>query len=116
MPFKNLFGNDGGTDDIQEFDEDEYVELEASNDSQDAKIKIRVSTLHEFGDVEEVQSMLRDGNIVWVKMGPLRDKDRTDLKRAIDRVKKTVRSIDGDIAGIDEEWLIATPSYAHVHR
>jgi SepF-like predicted cell division protein (DUF552 family) len=114
MPFKKLFGSDGS--EVVEFDEDDYVELDEVNEAEDTKVKIRVATLHEFGDVEKVQSMLRDGNIVWVKMKPLREKDMTDLKRAIDRIKKTVRSIDGDIAGIDEEWLIATPSYAHVHR
>lgn len=114
MPFKKLFGGDT---EIEHFDEDEYVELdEADATSSDKKVRIRVHTLHEYGDVEPVQEMLRDGNIVWVKIQPLRDKDMTDLKRAIDRIKKTVRSIDGDVAGIDEDWLIATPPYAHIHR
>ncbi|MDY6777433.1 MAG: hypothetical protein SVU32_02105, partial [Candidatus Nanohaloarchaea archaeon] len=73
MPFKKLFGQ--GKDEIEEFDEDEYVELEAVNEDMDKKVKIRVATLNEFGDVDKVQSMLRDGNIVWVKMKPLKDKD-----------------------------------------
>lgn len=114
MPFKNLFGKNT---DIESFDEDEYVELdEADAEESGKKVRIRVHTLHEYGDVEPVQDMLRDGNIVWVKIKPLRDKDMTDLKRAIDRIKKTVRSIDGDVAGIDEDWLIATPPFAHIHR
>jgi SepF-like predicted cell division protein (DUF552 family) len=114
MPFNKLFG--GNNTDIHEFEEDEYVELEAVNQETDAKVKIRIATLNEFKDVEKVQTMLRDGNIVWVKMKPLKDKDMTELKRAIQRIKKTVRSIEGDVAGIDEEWLIACPAYAHVHR
>ncbi|MCJ7450380.1 MAG: cell division protein SepF [Candidatus Nanohaloarchaeota archaeon QJJ-9] len=113
MPLKNIFGSG---EDNKNFEEDEYVELDASGEETNQKVKIRVATLNEFGDVDKVQSMLRDGNIVWVKMGPLKDKDMTDLKRAIDRIKKTVRSIDGDVAGIDDEWMVATPSYAHVHR
>lgn len=114
MPFKKLLGNND--DEVEEFDEDEYVELEAVNESTDAKVKIRVATLNELGDVDKVQTMLRDGNIVWVKMQPLKEKDMTELKRAIDRIKKTVKSIEGDVAGIDENWLIATPKYAHIHR
>lgn len=115
MPFKNLFGSD--STDIKSIDEDDYVELDADQETEaDKKVKIRVHTLNEYGDVEPVQDMLRDGDIVWVKIKPLRDKDMTDLKRAIDRIKKTVRSIDGDVAGIDEDWLIATPPYAHIHR
>ncbi len=113
MPFKKLFGD---TQDLESFDEDEYVELDEVTEESAKKVRIRVQTLNEYGDVEPVQDMLRDGNIVWVKIKPLRDKDMTDLKRAIDRIKKTVRSIDGDVAGIDEDWLIATPSFAHIHR
>ncbi len=95
---------------------DEYVELDAVTDEGDRKIKIRVATLNEFGDVEKVQSMLRENNIVWVKIKPLKDKDMTDLKRAIDRLKKTVGAINGDIAGVDEDWIVACPSFARVHR
>ncbi|MDY6771693.1 MAG: cell division protein SepF [Candidatus Nanohaloarchaea archaeon] len=115
MPFRKLLGGDDD-DSVQELDEDEYVELEEADEDTASKVKIRVVTLNEYGDVEQVQSMIRDGNIVWVKMKPLKDKDMTDLKRAIDRIKKTVKSVDGDVAGIDEEWLIATPAYAHIHR
>jgi len=115
MPFKKLLG--GNDDDaVEKFEEDEYVELEETDSETASKVKIRVVTLNEYGDVEKVQSMIRDGNIVWVKMKPLKDKDMTDLKRAIDRIKKTVKSVEGDVAGIDEEWLIATPAYAHIHR
>ncbi len=113
MPLKRLLG---GNTDIEQFDEDEYVELDHIDEDTSSKVKIRVHTLNEYGDVEPVQEMLRDGNIVWVKIRPLRDKDMTDLKRAIDRIKKTVRSLNGDVAGIDEDWLIATPEYAHIHR
>lgn len=117
MPFKKLLGNNNSTPEIESFNEDEYVELdEVSADDGSDKVKIRVATLNEYGDVETVQDMLREGNIVWVKIRPLKEKDMTDLKRAIDRIKKTVRSIDGDVAGIDEDWLIATPPYAHIHR
>ncbi len=113
MDFTKLFG--GGSN-IDEMEEDDYVELEAVNDGEGSQVKIRVATLNEYGDSQQVQDLLRDGNIVWVKIKPLKSKDMTDLKRAIDRIKKTVRSLDGDIAGIDEEWLIATPAYAHIHR
>lgn len=114
MPFKKILG--GSDTELESFDEDEYVELDAVNEDEPEKVKIRVHTLNDYGDVEMVQQMLRDGSIVWVKIGPLREKDMTDLKRAIDRIKKTVRSLNGDVAGIDEDWLIATPEYAHIHR
>ncbi len=118
MPFKNIFGGNGGSStEIEHFDEEEYVELDADSSEDTAeKVKIRVATLNEYGDVDDVQSLLRNGDIVWVNIRPLKEKDMTDLKRAIDRIKKTVRSIEGDVAGIDEDWLVATPEYAHIHR
>ncbi len=96
--------------------EEEYVELDAVTDSGEKTVKIRVATLNEFGDVERVQNMLRENNIVWIKIKPLKDKDMTDLKRAIDRLKKTVSALNGDIAGVDEDWIVACPSFARVHR
>lgn len=117
MPFKKLLGNGNNGTEIESFNEDDYVELDANAESgAEEKVQIRVQTLNEYGDVEKVQELLRNDTIVWVKIRPLKEKDMTDLKRAIDRIKKTVRSVDGDVAGIDEDWLVATPSYAHVHR
>ncbi len=113
MPLDWLFGKQEQT---LEESKDEYVELDAVPAGPSQSVKIRVVTLNEFGDVETVQNYLRDDDIVWVKIKPLKDKDMTDLKRAIDRLKKTVSAINGDVAGIDDDWLIACPSYASVHR
>ena len=115
MALNWLLGTPKNTRDFDS-ETDEYVELDAVTDEGEKKIKIRVATLNEFGDVEKVQSMLRENNIVWVKIKPLKDKDMTDLKRAIDRLKKTVSAINGDIAGVDEDWIVACPSFARVHR
>lgn len=100
----------------QNINEEEYVELDEVTDEGSSKVKIRIATLNEYSDVEDVQDMLRNNSIVWVKIRPLKDRDMTDLKRSVDRIKKTVRAINGDVAGVDEDWLIACPSYAHIHK
>lgn len=102
---------------VEEFgnlNEDEYLEI--SSNEEKKKIKIRIATLNEFGDVEGVQNLLREGDIVWVKIKPLKDKDMTDLRRAIERLKRTVQAIHGDIAGVDQDWIVACPGFAHIHR
>jgi SepF-like predicted cell division protein (DUF552 family) len=38
------------------------------------------------------------------------------LKRAIDKIKKTVEANEGDIAGFGENFLVVTPSFAKVWR
>ncbi len=100
----------------QNINEEEYVELDEVTDDSSNKVKIRIATLNEYSDVEDVQDMLRNNNIVWIKIRPLKDRDMTDLKRSVDRIKKTVRAINGDVAGVDEDWLIACPSFAHIHK
>ena len=59
---------------------------------------------------------MRNNNIVLVKIKSLRGKDISELKRAIEKLRKTCVAINGDIAGIDEDWIIMTPSFAHVAR
>jgi SepF-like predicted cell division protein (DUF552 family) len=39
-----------------------------------------------------------------------------DLKRAIKRLKKTIRAIDGDMAGVDESYILTCPEYAEIAR
>ncbi len=96
--------------------EDDFVELDAQTSERDEKVVIRAATLKEFGDVEEVQEHLRNKHIVWVNIQPLKNKDMADLKRAVKRLKKTVSAVDGDMAGVDEEWIVACPGYATIHR
>lgn len=95
---------------------DDFVELDAEMSDKDEKVTIRAITLSEFADSEEVQQALRDDEIVWVNIKPLRNRDMTDLKRAVNRIKKTVRSVDGDMAGVDEEWIVVCPSFAEIER
>lgn len=93
----------------------EYIEVNEAEDSK-GPLKIRVATLNDFASTEVVQTYLRAGDIVWVKIKPLKEKDMTELKRAVDRLRKTVMAINGDIAGVDEDYLVATPAGVVIHR
>ena len=39
-----------------------------------------------------------------------------ELKRAVDKLKKTCVAMDGDIIGVDEDFLVLTPNYAKIWR
>ena len=39
-----------------------------------------------------------------------------ELKRAINKLKKTIEVIGGDIAGLGEDYVILTPSFAEIYR
>ncbi len=100
-----------------EFNED-YVQLEAdTNKDLKAKIMVRPFTLDDFTDIKPVLDSLRDGyTISLVNIKPLRERDPVELKRAINKLKKTCDAIEGDIAGFGEDWIVITPSFAGVHR
>ena len=81
------------------------------------KIQVRIFTLDDFESIKSPVDALREGyTIAIIKIRPLRDKDRVELKRAINKLKKTVDAIGGDLAGLGEDHVIATPSFAEIFR
>ena len=58
---------------------------------------------------------LREGfTVALLNVKLLKDKDVTELKRAVSTLKKTCNAINGDIAGFGDDWLVATPGFAQV--
>lgn len=104
--------------DVSEEQAEEYVELSQEPGTQpDAKIIVRPFTIEDFEDVKPVIDVLREGyTIPLINIRPLKDKDLVELKRAVNKLKKTTDAIDGDIAGFGEDWIVVTPSFAKIHR
>lgn len=96
-------------------EEESYVEVdEKSTDKHGARI--RISELKNFADTETVQNMVREGTIVFLRIKEMRQKDINELKKSVDKLKKTIAANNGDIVGVDEDFLILTPSSAKVFR
>ncbi len=99
--------------------EDEYVELDTTTGSRgsNSKVIVRPFVLDDFADIKTILETLREGNtICLVNIGPLREKDMIELKRAINKLKKTVEAIDGEIAGFGEDYVVVTPSFAEIYK
>jgi SepF-like predicted cell division protein (DUF552 family) len=95
----------------------DYVELNQDAAMEKAKITIRPFSLESFEDVKPILDTLREGHtIALINIRPLKDKDLVELKRAINKLKKTADAIEGDIAGFGENWIAATPSFARIYR
>ncbi|MCS7106056.1 MAG: cell division protein SepF [Candidatus Aenigmarchaeota archaeon] len=97
-------------------EKEEFVELDTSLIEEDKRIKIKVENLTGFVDTEKVQQLLREGNVVFLKIKDLRNKDINELKRCVERLKKTCLAMNGDMVGVDEDFLILTPDFARVFR
>lgn len=103
---------------IESLRPEEYVEIdtiEAKKESGGMKVLVR--KIEEFADTDAILNHLREGNnILFINIKPLAERDRTELKRAIGRLKKTCRAVDGDIVGVEEDWVIVTPEHIKIAR
>ncbi len=102
----------------KEGDDEEYLEIDTAP-SEDVRSKVLVHpfVIEDFSDVKPILDVLREGStICLINIKPLKDKDMVELKRAISKLKKTTDALEGDIAGFGDDWIVATPSFARVHR
>ncbi|MBI4152361.1 cell division protein SepF [Candidatus Woesearchaeota archaeon] len=98
---------------------EDYVELahDQSGSDERSKVTVRPFVMEEFEDIKEVLDVLREGStIALINIKPLKDKDLVELKRAVSKLRKTCEAIDGDIAGFGEDYVVAVPYFAKIHR
>ncbi|MFH1054447.1 MAG: cell division protein SepF [Candidatus Woesearchaeota archaeon] len=97
--------------------EEGYVELDTEVESTKSKIIVRPFVLHDFDNIKDILDSIRTGNtIALVNMKPLKEKDLIELKRAINKLKKTTDAMEGEIAGFGEDYIVVTPSFATIYR
>jgi SepF-like predicted cell division protein (DUF552 family) len=98
--------------------EDDYVELNTEGEKgKHSKIIVRPFVMQDFSDIKTVLDALREGyTIALVNIKPLKEKDLVELKRAVNKLKKTCDAIEGDIAGFGEDYIVITPSFASIYR
>ncbi|MBI4453598.1 cell division protein SepF [Candidatus Woesearchaeota archaeon] len=100
---------------------DEYVELDVLGDTNDdgkkPKVIVRPFVINDFSDIKPVLDSMREGyTIGLINIKPLKNKDLVELKRAINKLKKTCDAIEGDIAGFGDDYLVIAPSFARIYR
>ena len=99
--------------------ENEYLELNSDSSSFDknSKVIVRPFTIEDFSDLKPILDSLREGyTIALVNIKPLKEKDIVELKRAINKLKKTTDAIEGEIAGFGEDYIVIAPNFATIYR
>lgn len=97
--------------------ESDYIEIDLSKDQPEQKVFVKLFVMKNYDEVNEVLNALREGyTIAVIDIKTLRQRDPIELKRAISKIKKTIDALDGNIAGFGENLVIATPSFARIHR
>ncbi len=105
--------------DYEDYNEEDYVEVDAEQKVGNPKQKILIKPymIEDFADIKAVLDALREGvTIALVNIRPLKERDIIELKRAVNKLKKTCDAIEGDIAGFGEDWIVVTPGFAKVDR
>ena len=97
------------------FSGEEYVELETEEEAK-GKIPIEIEKINEYADSDRIQRKVREGAIMLVRVKELKEKNIGELKRAIERIKRTTDAIGGEIVGAGEEWVIVSPAIAKIMR
>ncbi|HGJ65035.1 TPA: cell division protein SepF [bacterium] len=107
---KKIFGQESN---------DEYVEIDlnAASDQKESRVIVKPFVLRQFDDINDILNSLREGyTIAVIDIKPLKQKDVIELKRAIQKIKKTIDALEGSIAGFGDTTIIATPSFAEIHK
>ena len=100
----------------KEFTE-EYLEIDLGHEEKSKKVLVKLFTLKQYDDVNEILGALREGyTIAIVDIQNLRKRDSIELKRAISKIKKTADALEGNIAGFGENTVIITPSFAKIEK
>jgi SepF-like predicted cell division protein (DUF552 family) len=114
-----------GEETLQEdIPEEGYVEVnvmdsmqpETSSARSAGKLGIKIEKLNDFAETDRILRHVREGSIVFLRIKGLKDKDMGELKRAVEKMKKSVVANNGDIVGVEQDWLVLTPGYAAIQR
>jgi len=98
--------------------QEDYIEIDTgSQETKRKKVMIRPFVIENFDDIKPALDSLREGyTIALVNIKPIKDKDFIELKRAVNKLKKTCDAIEGDIAGFGEDWIVVAPNFAQIYR
>ncbi|MBS3135713.1 cell division protein SepF [Candidatus Woesearchaeota archaeon] len=116
---EKFVGEDISSEILEGSKREDYVELDAGEKGSDitSKVMVRPFVLEDFESIKEILDSLREGHtIALINIKALKEKDMVELKRAINKLKKTCDAIDGDLAGFGDDWIAAVPSFARIHR
>jgi len=93
---------------------EEFVEVTPQDEKN--QVNVKIDTMSSYSDAERVLQHLREGHVIFLRIRELREKNLNELKRAVDKIKKTANAMNGDMVGVDEDFLIVTPQYARIYR
>ena len=85
-------------------------------EKEEAAVYLRAMPLKDLSDVEKIESEVRKGNIIILKITPLANKNLPDVSQAVDELYSFTKEIGGDIARLGEERIVLCPQEIRIWR
>ncbi|MCS7106443.1 MAG: cell division protein SepF [Candidatus Aenigmarchaeota archaeon] len=95
--------------------EETLVELPAEEEEK-PQVQVRVETLHDFVDVDRITRLVKEGNIVFLRTAQMQKHDLGEFRNSVEKLKRVSKQFGWDIVGLEEGYIIVTPSFARVER
>jgi SepF-like predicted cell division protein (DUF552 family) len=98
----------------------EPVELPMDEQPQEGEVKdkvmVRIENLTGVNDVERIERLVKQGNILFLKISQLQKKDLGQFKQTVQMLKRRAVQFGWDLVGIEEGYLVITPKFAKIAR
>ena len=109
----------GFLDRLKKLAQPEEEQMELPNEQAEGpaeKVTVRVESLQGVNDVDRIEKMLKDGNILFVKVLDLQKKDLGQFKQTVQMLKRRCIQFGWDIVGIEEGYMVLAPKFVKIAR
>lgn len=107
----------------EEFIEDEsedylsITEGDVLKGAEEHSLDVRVFVLDDYENIRDILDVIRGAKTMClIDIHLLRNKDPDELRRAVDKLKKTVEATGGELVGFHENWILSAPQGVHIHK
>ena len=92
------------------------VEQKPADTEPASKTYLKAMPLRDLGDLENIKTEVKNGNIIILRVTPLASKSIEDVKNAVNDLFQFAESIGGDIARLGEERIVICPKTVRIWR
>jgi SepF-like predicted cell division protein (DUF552 family) len=90
---------------------EDYLSVSESKKIDNNSKHIKVFRLNSSENIRGILERIRDKKtICLVNIQVLKEKDGEELRRAIDKLKKTSSVVEGEVVGFSSNWILISPS------
>jgi SepF-like predicted cell division protein (DUF552 family) len=95
---------------------DETIQFDECQHDSKEKLNVRIDYLMGAEDVDRVAKLVREGNIMLLKIKDLQKKDIGLLQNTVQKLKRICSQSGWDVVGLEDGYLVVTPQFAKIER